>query len=580
MRKPRLLSLALLLAMAAMLSAQSPADSLAIAHMRTDVRYLASDSLHGRETATPYEGMASDWIIAEMKEAGLTAKGDSAGFLQAFTFDGMPVRGAKNSTQVGRNQLKLGADFYPVSWSSSTTVFTRLAKCRYGILAPEKGRNDFEDVDVKDHAAAISIGSPDGIQPHSEWLDYHDLGRRIRDAIAQGANAVLLYNDDPTATDPDSTLNRKVRPCGVPVIFLTKQGFKKLGLDGEPIVVSVDIDRPVLTGHNVAGFIDNGQPNIVVVGAHYDHLGMGIEGTLYRGEPAVHNGADDNASGVAALLQIARDLKTMPDAKSNDYLLLAFSGEELGLFGSNWWVKHPTVPLSELNYMINMDMVGRLDTSNTLIINGVGTSPAWNMLRPDTTAAKMSSSRTSGKPAHRDTGKPKGPEPLKLKLTESGVGPSDHTSFYLKDIPVLHYFTGAHEDYHKPSDDEEKINYNGMVRVVRHIESLIVSLDDDGKLPFTKTAADTSEVPSFKVTLGVVPDYAYSGEGMRIDGVTDGKPASKAGLKAGDVVVKLGENRITDMMSYMKGLGKFTKGEQTVVTVLRDGKEMKVNVTW
>ena len=330
--------------------------------------------------------------------------------------------------------------------------------------------------------------------------------------------------------------------------------------------------RPVLTGHNVIGFVDNGQPNVVVVGAHYDHLGMGIEGTLYRGEPAIHNGADDNASGVAVLLQLARDLKAMPEAKNNDYLFMAFSGEELGLFGSNWWVKHPTVPLAELNYMINMDMVGRLDTNNTIVINGVGTSPVWNKLRPDTIPAQASPKRTKkDKPLQ---------EPLKVKITESGVGPSDHTSFYLKDIPVVHYFTGAHEDYHKPSDDEEKIDYDGMLRITHHIEDLIVSLNDSGKVAFTKTAVDTSSAPSFKVTLGVVPDYTFSGEGMRIDGVTDGRPASKAGLLAGDVVVKLGEHRITDMMSYMKGLGEFTKGEQTVVTVLRAGKEMKANVTW
>lgn len=547
-------------------------DTLAIQNMRTDIRYLASDSLQGRETATIYETLASDWIIARMKEAGLAAKGDEGGYLQGFPFDGTPVRGPKNTAQLGRNQLMVGTDFYPVSWSSPGSVFTRLAKCRYGIKAPEKGRNDYEDVDVKDHAAAISIGSPDGIHPHSEWLDYHDLGRRIKDAVDLGANAVLLYNDDPTATDPDSTLKKKIKPCGVPVIFLTKAGQKKMGLDGEPVVVNVDIERPVLTGHNVAGYIDNGRPHVVVIGAHYDHLGHGIEGSLHRGEPGVHNGADDNASGVAMMLQLARDLQAMPNAKNNDYLFLAFSGEEMGLLGSNWWSKHPAVPLEELNYMINFDMVGRLDSLNTVIINGVGTSPAWNLLRPDTMAAK--------KPVKRGRGKPAEPVPLKVKTTESGVGPSDHTSFYLKDVPAVHYFTGAHEDYHKPSDDEEKINYDGMVRVLRHVEDLIVAINDSAKVTFTKTAVDTSSTPSFKVTLGVVPDYAYSGEGMRIDGVTDGKPAAKAGLKAGDVVVKLGEHRITDMMSYMKGLGKFTKGEQTVVTVLREGREQKFNVTW
>lgn len=556
-------------------AAQLATDSVAIANMRADIRVLAADSLHGRETATIHERMAADRIIARMKEMGLTPKGDDGGFLQGFPFDGTPTPGNRNAVQLGRNKLDPGTDFYPVSWSSSGSVFTRLAKCRYGILAPEKGRNDYEGVEVKDHAAAISIGSPDGIHPHSEWLDHHDLGLRIKDAIAQGANAVLLYNDDPTATDPDSTLRKKIKPCGVPVIFLTKSGQRKMGLDGEPVSVSVDIDRPVLTGHNVAGFIDNGRPNVVVIGAHYDHLGHGIEGSLHRGEPGIHNGADDNASGVAMMLQLARDLRSMPNAGNNDYLFLAFSGEEMGLLGSNWWSKHPALPIEELNYMINFDMVGRLDTLNTVIINGVGTSPAWNLLRPDTTTAKKVQ-----KPVRKPKKDGKRTEPLKVKLTESGVGPSDHTSFYLKDVPAIHYFTGAHEDYHKPSDDEEKINYEGMVRVLRHVEDLIVALNDSSKVTFTRTAVDTSSTPSFKVTLGVVPDYAYSGEGMRIDGVTDGKPAARAGLKAGDIVIRLGEHRITDMMSYMKGLGRFTKGEVTPVTVLRNGEELTVNVTW
>lgn len=561
-----LASLGLLL-LAEGLSAQLAPDPVAIASMQADVRYLASDSLQGRQTATRFERMAADHIIAQFVQAGLTPRGDSAtSFLQAFPMDGQPVRGARNHVQLGRNTLALGKDFYPVSLSSTATVFTRLAKCQYGINAPEKNRNDFQGVEVKDHAAAISIGSPDGIHPHSEWLDYHDLGKRVREAVAQGANAVLLYNDDATAKDPDSTLSKKVAPCGVPVVFLTKEGYKKLGMDGEPVVLDITIERPVLTGHNVVGFLDNGAPHAVVIGAHYDHLGHGIEGSLHRGEPGIHNGADDNASGVAVMLQLARDLRNMPDARRNNYVFMAFSGEELGLLGSNWWTKHSTVPIDQLNYMVNLDMVGRLDTNRVVIVNGVGTSPAWSLFK-EVPAVK-------GRNAKPD------PLALKFKTTESGVGPSDHTSFYLKDVPAVHYFTGAHDDYHKPSDDEEKIDYDGMLRITRHIEQVIVSLDDDGRIAFTRTAVDTSSTPSFKVTLGVVPDYAYSGEGMRIDGVTDGKPAAKAGLKAGDVVVKLGDHRITDMMSYMKGLGRFTKGEQTVVIVLRDGKETNFNVTW
>jgi hypothetical protein len=553
----------------ALLSAQNTPDANALELMRSDVRFLASDSLQGRLTATPFERIAADHIALRFQRTGLSPAGDSASYLQAFTFEDAPTLGPANAVQVGRNMLLLGTEYYPVSLSATGSVFSRLAKCSYGILAPDIGRNDYEGVVVKDRAAAICISSPDGIHPHSKWINHHDLGKRINDAVALGANAILLYNDDPDATDPDSTLSKRIKPCGVPVVFLTKAGFRKLGLDGEPVIVQVDIQRPVRTGHNVVALIDNGQPNVVVIGAHYDHLGMGVEGSLHRGGSAVHNGADDNASGVAVMLQLAADLRNMPEARNNDYLFIGFSGEELGLYGSNWWTKHPTVPIAELNYMVNMDMVGRLDTTNDLAINGVGTSPAWQRLKPDPLGSKT--------PA---PGKRSVPPAFNIKTTESGVGPSDHTSFYLQDVPVLHFFTGAHEDYHKPSDDEEKVNYEGMLRITRYIEQLIVDLDDEGKLAFTKTASDTTATPSFKVTLGVVPDYMYSGQGMRIDGVTDGKPAAAAGLRTGDVVLALGDQKVTDMMSYMRALGAFSKGESTKVTVLREGKEMNADITF
>jgi len=553
-------------------------DKDAMDQMKYDIQYLASDRLEGRNTASPGEKLASEYIIGKFGNVGLMPYGDSATYLQAFTFAAPPVLGKTNILSIGRNTLKLGADFYPISYSANDTVFTRVARCKYGILAPEMNRNDFDGVDVKDHAAAFCISSPDGIHPHSKWITHNDLRGRIDDAIKLGANAILLYNDDATADDPDSTLRAKIQPCAVPVVFLTKKGFENLGLDGNPVVVQVGIVHEQKVGHNVVGFLDNGKPNVVVIGAHYDHLGWGDEGSLYRGGPAIHNGADDNASGVAAMMQLARDISVMPEAHNNDYLFIAFSGEEKGLYGSNWWTKHPTVPLNKLTYMVNLDMVGRMDSTRDMIINGTGTSPTWDSvitamrhpkrLRPDLSGLKTRPSRSDGDTLH-------------LKLSAGGVGPSDQTSFYLQGVPAIHFFTGAHEDYHKPSDDEDKINYPGMLRVVRYIESLITKLDADAKLTFTKTAdTDTSETPRFTVTLGVVPDYMYEGKGMRIDGVTDGKTAAAAGLKTGDVVIKLGDHDTADMMSYMKALGMFKKGDKTNVTVLREGKEMKVDITF
>lgn len=313
-----------------------------------------------------------------------------------------------------------------------------------------------------------------------------------------------------------------------------------------------------LTGTNVLGYIDNRAPTTVVIGAHYDHLGMGGEGSLYREGEAIHNGADDNASGVAVMLKLASEMiKNEATAKNNNYLFIAFSGEEMGLLGSNYFVKNPTIDTKAVSYMINMDMVGKLNDENTVAVHGVGTSPIFKQTLF----------------ANNDQG-------LNIAEHVSGVGPSDHTSFYLADIPVLHFFTGQHEDYHKPSDDAEKLNYEGMDKIANYILNVIKDLDDAGKLNFRKTKNESEEVPMFKVALGVVPDYLYSGEGMRIDGVSEDKAAQKAGLQKGDIVVKLGDLETTDMMSYMKALATFEEGQRAMVTVNRDGEMVVVEVTF
>jgi len=315
-----------------------------------------------------------------------------------------------------------------------------------------------------------------------------------------------------------------------------------------PHVAPTD-DSVNIIARNVIGYLDNMAANTIIIGAHFDHLGYGGENSLYKGDSSIHNGADDNASGVAALLLLAEELTGRN--VNNNYLFIAFSGEEKGLFGSNYYSKNPTIDLGEANYMINMDMVGRLNEENALAINGTGTSPAWKDIIEDI-----------------------GIDSLKLITSESGIGPSDHTSFYLKDMPVLHFFTGQHEDYHKPSDDADKINYEGIYVVTAYIDSLISRLDENDKLAFTKTKDESRDTPRFTVTLGVVPDYMFDGKGMRIDGVSEDKPAMKAGLLAGDVVIKLGEIEVSDMMSYMKALSEFKKGDATEVVVRRGEEDL------
>ncbi|WP_188370178.1 M28 family peptidase [Muriicola marianensis] len=343
-------------------------------------------------------------------------------------------------------------------------------------------------------------------------------------------------------------------PAGNADTFFQTFTFKPKN-DPHKEIEYVEASDSTITGTNVIGFIDNNAEKTVVLGAHYDHLGMGGQGSLHRGDAEIHNGADDNASGVAVLLQLASRLKE-GELKGNNYLIMAFSGEEIGLLGSNYFSKNPTIDLDKVTYMINMDMVGRLRDSKVLSVSGTGTAPIW---------PQVLNANNPG---------------FELVLKESGVGPSDHTSFYLQDIPVLHFFTGQHEDYHKPTDDADRLNYEGMEEITNYIMAVIGELDDNPKLAFRKTKNESEEVPRFKVGLGVIPDYLFGGEGMRIDGVSEDKPAQKAGLQKGDIVVKMGDSTVTDMMSYMRALSVFEEGDATTITILREGKTMDVRVSF
>ncbi|MFK7832187.1 MAG: M28 family peptidase [Winogradskyella sp.] len=335
--------------------------------------------------------------------------------------------------------------------------------------------------------------------------------------------------------------------------FLQSFSFKPKTDPHKEVEFTTNADSTI-TGHNVIGFIDNNAKTTIVIGAHYDHLGFGGEGSLYREkDKAIHNGADDNASGVAVMLNLASRLKVKNEQSEtkdrNNYLFMAFSGEEMGLLGSNYFSKNPTIEAESINYMINMDMVGRMKPDSTLAVYGTGTSPMFKQTIK----------------ANNDK--------FKIVENESGVGPSDHTSFYLIDIPVLHFFTGQHEDYHKPGDDSDKLNYEGMNLISDYIFDIITDLDDNGELAFRKTKNESEEAPRFKVGLGVVPDYLYDGKGMRIDGTREDTPAFNAGIQKGDVVLKLGDSTITDMMSYMRALSVFDNGDEADITVKR-GEEM------
>lgn len=349
--------------------------------------------------------------------------------------------------------------------------------------------------------------------------------------------------------------------------------FKKIGLSAlnnsylKPFTFKKNLDPHDTStanikernGNNVLGYIDNKAPYTIVIGAHYDHLGLGHDHNSLDPNPEgkIHNGADDNASGTAGVLELANYFARNKKQEPFNFLFICFSGEELGLLGSKKWCDKADIDLSTVNYMVNMDMIGRLnDSTKKVVVYGVGTSPVFVPLIDSI------------------------PSKLSIKTDSSGIGPSDQTSFYLKDIPVLHFFTGQHSDYHKPSDDADKINYEGEVEVLNYIVTLIEKTYHYPKLSFAKTRTPESSKTTFKVTMGVMPDYTFEGPGMRIDGVTDNRPAAKAGILKGDIVTKLGDTEVKDVMSYMKALSKFKKGDSTKVEVLRNEKTLVLDITF
>lgn len=307
-------------------------------------------------------------------------------------------------------------------------------------------------------------------------------------------------------------------------------------------------------GTNVVGFLDNGAENTIVIGGHFDHLGKGHSSSALDQTEGIHYGADDNASGTAGVIELARYYAKNNRKEKYNYLFICFSAEEDGLIGSKHYSNNPTIDLSKVQFMLNMDMIGRLnDSTNKLMIYGVGTSPDF----------KDVFQNTSG---------------FNIVYDSSGVGPSDHTSFYLKNIPVLHFFTGIHTDYHKETDTPDKINWTGEKKVLEYITQIIDKMDSKPKIAFSQTKQKEQEKVSFKVTLGVMPDYGFEGSGLRIDGVIDGRPAQKAGMQAGDIIKAFDQHTVKDIYEYMNCLAVYKKGEKAKIKVMRGEQEMFFDV--
>lgn len=518
------------------------AEKVVVAQLKEHVYFLADDRLEGRRAGSKGEQLAADYIKNQFTSIGLTPKGSQGNWYQEF-----PIYDGKDYSQasylfINGNEINK-KNYFPHPLSPE-----RMLEAMPSIALKEAGVPWFLDFGAELEANKSN--------PHFDREA--GLLAKVKQAAENGATALIVYNDPEMKYQP----KQRGDELPIPVFFLNKTEADKYlhdETDMLEIKLKTGFTKLERTGRNVVGFMDNGAAHTVVIGAHFDHLGYGEDGNsmLRQENPGLHNGADDNASGTAALIELARMLKK-EKKNSFNYLFIAFSAEELGLFGSKYFTENATIPLSSINYMVNMDMVGRLnDSSKTLTVGGYGTSPTWG-----NTFTSISDNRY-----------------LNIKFDSSGTGPSDHSSFYRKDIPVLFFFTGLHTDYHKPSDDADKINYTGQLRIIQLIRNLIQATGNQPKLAFTKTREQQMGTSTrFTVSLGIMPDYAFSGNGVKVDGVTDGRPAQKAGIKAGDIITKLGDITIASMEQYMKALGSFKKGDKTTIIYQRDSTEYSASV--
>lgn len=543
----QLLWLALLCSTAASAQKLKKADKQVLANLQAHIGYLADDKLEGRRTGSNGEKLAFDYITNQFVAAGLQPRGENGGYIQAFEVnDGKQVDPA-TSLVINNTTLVREKDFFPLAYSASKKIAAAAA-----IALPESGTVWFWNLK--------EVLEENKNNPHFDLEDA--IAKKITNVSAKGATGLFIYNSSLIKDELKFEPKSKTETAKIPVVYINKEAKDKYLKDetaSYDIRLEVSLSEKKRTGHNVIGYIDNGAATTVILGAHYDHLGYGEDhNSLYTGTtPTIHNGADDNASGTAALIELSKQLKKSK-LRNNNYLVISFSGEELGLFGSKYFTEHPTIDLTKANYMINMDMVGRLnDSTHGFTIGGYGTSPVWGQTLSATDKY------------------------FKLNFDSSGTGPSDHTSFYRKDIPVLFFFTGAHSDYHKPSDDADKINYTGEVLLLKYIYRVIDEVNDKGKLAFSKTREVQSQGKrSFGVSLGIMPDYTYSGTGVRTDGVSEGKLAQKVGIKAGDVIVQIGEHKVSDVQGYMQVLGKFNKGDATKVKVKRGSEELVFDIVF
>ena len=548
------------------------------------VRFLSSDELKGRMTGSEGDSLAALYIRDRLQMAGLeplTADG-----FQRFKVSGKVTAGKRNFLSFGGQYFDPVTDISPFSFSETAELKAEVVFAGYGFRISNDSINwdDYRDLDVKGQWVLMLRGDPEPNKSVSGFIPFN--GDRDKAMLAKdmGAAGVLMVsgpvNDN---SDTFGQLSNEAWPVGIPVLrikrnvadrILSAKGKTTAGLEteintshrstvfatgvevnaGSEVRVERSATRNVVMVLN--GEDENLRDEYLIIGGHYDHLGMGSSSSRAGDTVAVHHGADDNASGVAGFIEIAEKFALTDNGNRRSIIFAGFSGEESGLLGSKYFTENPPVDLSKVNAMINLDMVGRLSDSGSLQVGGIGTSPILKEMIVSLV----------------DTNS------IRLSLSEEGSGPSDHSAFYGKDIPVLFFTTGAHLDYHTPSDTWEKLNYPGMASVSDIVFNVAEKLaNDESRLAFTEAGPKQEAVRTMRrqgVTLGIMPDFAGNiKNGLRADLVTPGKPAAIGGMKKGDIITAINGKTINNIQDYMYRMGQLKHGETISIEILRNGKK-------
>lgn len=557
--------------------------------IQSHINYLASDELQGRMTGTPELYKAADYLKKEFESYGLKPLFDGS-YFQEFPFIEKLELGTNNFLSIdikkgitpGGYDAKLKDEFIPLSFTDNQTAEGELVFAGYGISAKDLNYDDYANIDVKDKIVVVFRNHPDMKSPHSKFEQYSSLRYKTTNARDKGAKGIIFVNTNEKPDDQLIALKydnaAKISEiCAVQIkrdilnfiplndlqneidSTLTPNSFK---VDPTAtITITTEVNEVKGKSVNVGAYVepvnDKYPDEYLVIGAHFDHLGWGTENSLYTGAPMIHNGADDNASGTSGILELAEKFAAAKDKINRKIVFISFSGEELGLLGSAYVVNHFPLPIEKDIAMLNMDMIGRLNDKNDLIVYGTGTSSNWKSILDD-----------------------KNEYDFTLTFNDEGFGPSDQSSFYGKKIPVLFFFTGTHSDYHKPSDDADKINSKGEEKVVKYVYDIASTIANTDKIPdyISVERKDTGRMGGSRVYVGTVPDFAGDVDGYKLGGVTDGSPAAKAGLKAGDIIIQFGDKKISNIYDFTYAIGNYVPGDKVNVIVKRGDELLNVEI--